>query len=114
MAIFKHTLAGRLATFALAVITTMACVGQAHAQEIARKVQNKVAPTYPEIARKMRISGTVKLLVVVASNGTVKSTTVVGGNPVLVNAATDAVKKWKYEPAPQPSTGVVEFRFAPE
>jgi TonB family protein len=78
-----------------------------------RKVKNKVPPTYPEIARKLGLSGTVKLEVVVAPNGSVKDTKVIGGHPILVSAAQDAVKKWKFEAASGESTGTVEFRFDP-
>jgi TonB family protein len=79
---------------------------------IDRKVKTKVSPIYPEIARKMGISGTVKLELVVALNGAVKETKVIGGHPILVTAAVDAVKKWKFEPASAESTGMVEFKFA--
>ena len=80
---------------------------------IDRKVKSKVPPAYPEIARKMGISGTVKLELVVAPNGSVKETKVIGGHPILVTAAVDAVKKWRFEPASAESTGIVEFKFAP-
>jgi protein TonB len=87
----------------------------AYAQdELARKVKNKVAPVYPEIARKMSISGSVKVVVVVAPNGSVKSTKLVGGHPLLVNAAMDALKQWKFETASEESTGTVEFKFQPQ
>ncbi len=79
--------------------------------ELARKVKTKVPPSYPELARRMNIRGTVKVLVVVSRDGTVKDSRVVGGNPILVNSAVDALKKWKFEPATEESTGVVEFRF---
>ena len=79
---------------------------------IDRKVKTKVSPTYPELARKMGISGIVKLQLVVALNGAVKETKVIGGHPILVTAAVDAVKKWKFEPASAESTGIVEFKFA--
>ncbi len=82
--------------------------------EITRKVKNKVAPVYPEIARRMNISGVVKLVVVVAPNGNVTSTKVLGGHPLLISAAQDAIKKWKFEAGPEESTGVVEFTFKPE
>lgn len=78
-----------------------------------RKIKNKVSPNYPEIARKMNLAGVVKLEVTVAPNGTVKDTKVIGGNPILVNAAADAVKKWRFEPANDESVGVVEFKFDP-
>ena len=52
-----------------------------------------------------------KLGVVVAPDGRVESTKVVGGNPVLIQAAVDAVRKWKYEADPQRTSEVVELKF---
>jgi TonB family protein len=83
-------------------------------RELTRKAKTKVAPAYPELARRMNIMGTVKVLVVVAPNGSLKDTKIVGGNPLLVNAAMDALKKWKFEPADSESTGTVEFKFQPQ
>jgi len=82
-------------------------------EDLDRKVKSKVSPSYPEIARKMGLAGTVKLQVVVAANGNVKDTKVIGGHPILVTAAVDAVKKWRFETAGGESTGTVEFRFDP-
>jgi TonB family protein len=78
-------------------LSTAAIVpGSAVAQEEStRKVKTKV--DYPDLAGRMSIHGMVKLVVVVAPNGTPKDTKVVGGNPLLVNAALDAVKQWKFE-----------------
>ena len=83
-------------------------------EELSRKPKTKVAPTYPDMARRMRISGNVRLSVVVAPNGTVKSSKAIGGHPVLVNAAMNAIKQWKFETAPTESSGVVEFKFQPQ
>jgi TonB family protein len=83
-------------------------------EELTRRPKTKVSPVYPLVARRMSIAGTVRLAVVVAPNGTVKSTRVIGGHPILVNAATDAMKQWRFEPAPTESTGVVEFKFQPQ
>jgi TonB family protein len=82
-------------------------------EQLTRKVKTRVAPVYPDIARRMNITGTVRVLVVLSSNGTVKSTKLVGGHPILVNAAMNALKKWKFEPASDESTGLVEFKFQP-
>ena len=82
--------------------------------ELSRKPRTKVAPVYPDVARRMGVTGTVKLSVVVAPNGTVKSSKVIGGHPVLVNAAMDAMKQWKFESAPSESSGTVEFKFQPK
>ncbi|HTM35939.1 MAG TPA: energy transducer TonB [Terriglobales bacterium] len=82
-------------------------------ESLERKVKSRVSPIYPEIARKMNLAGVVKLEVTVTPSGTVKDTKVIGGNPILVNAAADAVKKWRFEPANDESVGVVEFKFDP-
>ena len=100
-----------------AALTGMALLlplpGHAQQAEITRKAKTKVSPAYPELARRMSISGVVKVQVVVAPNGTVKNTKVVGGHPLLVNAAVEAVKKWRFEAASEETTGVVEFKFDP-
>ena len=84
------------------------------AQEaVARKVKTQAAPNYPELARRMNITGVVKIEVKVDKNGTIKDTKILGGHPVLANAALDALKKWKYEAGPVETIGVVEFRFSP-
>jgi TonB family protein len=82
-------------------------------QEIDRKPKSKVAPVYPELAKRMNISGVVKILITVAANGTIKDVKLVGGHPLLASAAMDAVKKWRFEAGPQEATGIVEFRFDP-
>ena len=61
----------------------------------------------------MNLAGIVKLEVTVTPSGNVKDTKVIGGNPILVNAAADAVKKWRFEPADKEDVGVVEFKFDP-
>jgi len=76
-----------------------------------RKVASRIAPIYPDLARKMHIHGTVKVEAVVRPNGQVKTTRVLGGNPVLVDAAVDAVGKWKFEPAQAETTEVVQLTF---
>jgi len=104
----------RLKTLATLALSFLLIMTAAHAQEeINRKIKTKVQPGYPELARRMNISGTVKLQIVVAPNGTVKNSKVVGGHPLLATAATDAVKKWRFESAAEETTGLVEFRFNP-
>ena len=76
-----------------------------------RKIASRVAPVYPELAKKMHIHGVVRVEAVVRTNGSVKSTRVLGGNPVLVEAAQDAVSKWKFEPSQSETTEVVQLAF---
>jgi TonB family protein len=101
-------------TMALAAgLGGMALQGQEAQGEIVRRAKSKVPAVYPELARKMNITGTVKVEVVVAPNGSVKGAKVVGGHPVLANAALEAVKKWRFEPATMESSGIVDFKFEP-
>src|SRR5205823_4353501 len=61
-----------------------------------RKVVNRVVPAYPQLARTMNLKGTVRIEVLVAPNGVVKSVSVKGGHPVLVQAAENAIQKWRW------------------
>jgi TonB family protein len=81
--------------------------------ETQRKIVNRVVPLYPELAKKMQMAGTVRVEVIVAPNGKVKFTQVLGGNPVLAKAAVDAIEKWKWGPAPQDTKELIELNFHP-
>jgi TonB family protein len=81
--------------------------------EITRKAKSRVAPVYPEVAKRMSISGVVRIQITVAANGSIKDAKLVGGHPLLANAALDAVRKWRYEAASAESTGIVVFHFDP-
>ena len=93
------------------VVSSPCSRAQQNEPEVERKVVSKVAPVYPDLARRLNLRGVVKLIVVVAPDGKVKSTEVMGGNPVLSQAAVDAVRKWRYEAALEQTRGVVEIRF---
>ena len=85
--------------------------GQSVGEESKRKVKTRVSPVYPELAKRMNVTGKVKIEVVITSEGRVKSTRAVGGHPLLVQACLDAVKEWRFVAAPEESTQVVEFDF---
>jgi TonB family protein len=59
----------------------------------------------------MNVSGKVKIEVIITPDGKVRSTRVIGGHPLLVQACQDAVKEWKFFPAAEESTQVIEFDF---
>jgi TonB family protein len=56
-------------------------------------------PVYPELARRARIQGIVKLQVKVKADGSLEVQKVLQGEPVLADAAADAVKRWRAKPA---------------
>jgi protein TonB len=58
----------------------------------------QVKPSYPAFARSQNLSGNVQLLAVVAANGRVSKVEVISGDPILVAAAVDAVRQWRYKP----------------
>jgi TonB family protein len=76
-----------------------------------RKVKTSVKPVYPDVARQMHITGTVRLEATVAPDGKVRDARVVGGSPMLAQEASNAVKKWKYEEAPKETVEVVEVVY---
>jgi len=97
--------------FAAALMTVVfAFTLLAHGDDAPRKIKSKVNPQYPELARKMNVSGSVRLELVVAANGQVKTVKPLGGHPLLIDAAQSAVKQWRYEPGTE-ATEVVEIRF---
>ena len=99
---------GLLAGFPLKV-----CFGQNEQGTGVRRIMNKVVPVYPQVARAMGLSGTVKLEVLVQPNGSVKSTQVKGGNPLFAQSAQSAIREWKWEKTDRDSTELVEFHFNP-
>ena len=70
-----------------------------------------VSLAVPELARRMNITGKVKIEVVIAPDGHVKTSRAVGGHPVLVQSCLDAVRDWKFEAAPEETTQMIEFDF---
>jgi TonB family protein len=101
-----------LASAAMAALCAATGFAQtATTDEGKRKVRSRVAPTYPELAKRMSVTGKVKIEVIIAPDGHVKSTRAIGGHPLLVQSCTDAVKEWKFFPAPEETTQVVEFDF---
>ena len=86
---------------------------------MAKDLLHKVPPEYPAEALAAKISGTVVFHAILATDGSVKDVQVVSGPPQLVDAATNAVKQWKYrtftlngQPAEIETTIPVVFNLA--
>lgn len=95
--------------------TSLACAQNASAEAVpGRRVVSRIAPAYPALAKKLHLQGSVKVEAVVRPDGAVKSTRVIGGHPVLVNAATEAVNRWRFEPGPNETTEIIELTFIPQ
>ena len=61
-----------------------------------RKLITRVEPDYPETLKRLNIGGTVRLRVSISAKGNVEDVELLGGNPILGEAAAAAVKKWVY------------------
>jgi TonB family protein len=94
-------LAGLLLTF----------IGGAAYGQSERKVLANPAPVYPELARRMHLTGMVKVVVIIGADGQIKNEEFQGGHPVLINAVQSALKDWKYAPGPSETKVMLEFKF---
>lgn len=59
---------------------------------------HKVTPVYPPLAKQARVSGVVRFTAVIGKDGAIQNLQLVSGHPLLVPAATEAVKQWMYRP----------------
>lgn len=93
---------------ALVVLVALSLPGRAEE----RAIKSRVAPVYPEIAKRMRITGMVKVQVTVDADGKVIDAKAVNGNHVLGAAAEEAVRKWKFESGAGNATVDIDLNFA--
>ena len=92
-------------------VTPKASAQQNSTESAGRKVRTRIVPDYPSLAKQMNVTRKVKIEATVAAVGHVLTTKVIGGSPLLVNSALEALKKWRFEPAPKDTTETVEFEF---
>ncbi len=108
----RNNCRGRILGSALLAMALSLGVANLRAQE-GRKALSNPAPTYPEVAKKLRLVGTVKVQVLIAADGRIKEKNFIGGHPILVNAVEETLKNWKYAPASGETTTQLEFNFHP-
>jgi TonB family protein len=94
-----------------AIVVPGALSQETVSDSVKRKVKSKVVPEFPALAKQMNVTGKVKIEATISAEGRVTSTKVVGGSPLLVNSAMDALKKWRFEAAAKESTEIIEFDF---
>lgn len=99
------------AIFTLSSAVALASGPATEASEGTRAVLNRIPPQYPELARRMHISGVVVLRVLVQPNGTVAETHVQSGHALLGQAATQAVAQWRFAAAPEPTFVNINVQF---
>ncbi len=96
---------------AAALVLLLAMAAPARAGDD-RAIKSRVAPIYPEIAKRMKIVGVVRIEATVDQQGKVTEVKTLSGNHMLSVAAEDAVRQWKFVPAPEDSTVNVDVNFA--
>lgn len=88
------------------IVAALCVVGIASAEDVKQVPQSealsaivsKESPTYPPIARQMKMEGVVEVKVTISETGRVEESETVSGNPILARAAIDAVRHWKFKP----------------
>jgi TonB family protein len=94
------------------LVTVVRAQNQQPSVESRRRVVRRVAPEYPLAAKRIGLGGTVKVVAVVGTDGSVKKVEPVGGSPILMQAAQTAITQWKYAPGTE-SQESVELHFTP-
>jgi TonB family protein len=103
-----------LSLLSVPVLTVALLPLPAHGQVAGeRKVITRIEPDYPDTLKRLYIGGVVRIEAVVAPDGTVESTQLVGGNPILGQTAMRAIKQWKYAQANIKEKLIVKLEFDP-
>jgi hypothetical protein len=101
----------------LALAMTLALPRSIVAQQVhsegKRKFIVQIQPVVSPLARRLNLSGTVRLRVTVSPAGDAIRTEELGGSPLLVKAATDGVSRAKWEAAPLQTKEIIEIIFSP-
>jgi TonB family protein len=92
-------------------VRTLAVIPAGNGAE--RKLITRVEPEYPETLKRLNIGGTVRLQVTISPKGYVEDVHLLGGNPILGDAATSAIKRWVYTSAHSRSTAEITIPFDP-
>ena len=108
------------APFAIVLLAIVAVIftgvrlsAQSSAGDAPRRIKVAVRPEYSALAKRLNLSGTVRVEVLIAPDGKVKKARVVGGHPVLALDAERAAMLTEFEPAAKESTQVLEFLVGP-
>jgi TonB family protein len=108
LGVWRRTTKVAFQAAALAIVVALAIPARAGDD---RAVKSRIPPVYPEIAKRLKISGEVKLQAVVDAQGKVKDVKALSGNHMLALAAEDAVRQWKFDSGSGEATVVVAVNF---
>lgn len=102
-----------LAGVTLFLILSPKLAAQSAGGDAPRRIKVAVKPEYSPLAKRLNLTGVVRVEVLVAPDGKVKKAHVIGGHPVLALDAERAAMLTEFEPAAKESTQVIEFRIGP-
>lgn len=108
----KRKMGQRVGGFRAAALALLIAIALPAGAANDRAVKTKVPPVYPELAKRMKITGVVKVEATVDPDGKVTAVKIISGNSSLQNAAEDAVRKWKFVAGDGTATVNVDVNFA--
>jgi TonB family protein len=111
--VFDLNIRLKMALLSLLAATTLFLGASNLPAQDGRKALYNPEPPYPEVARRLRLSGTVKVQVTITPDGKIKDTKITGGHPIFVNSVEQTLKEWKFTPASAETTTTLEFSFKP-
>jgi TonB family protein len=109
--LFLHASAALCLAAALAFLPSAVVPQENAPKENQPKLLKKVIPAYPEILKKMNVSGTVRVQVTIAADGTVKDVEARGGNAIFIDSVAAAVRNWKFVPGERQRTADISVSF---
>jgi TonB family protein len=83
-------------------------------EEALKAVREKIQPVYPQMAKQLHLQGVVTLEARISESGGVGDVKALTGNPVLMNAAVAAMKRWKFTPFSadgKPAKAIADISF---
>jgi TonB family protein len=105
--LFLHAAAALCLAALFAALPSVAVPQESQAPRLLKKV----IPAYPEILKKMNVSGTVKVQVTIAADGSVKDVEVKGGNAIFIDSVSAAVRNWKFVSGERQRTADITVNF---
>ena len=113
-AVSRHQATRALLATLLALMLLIAradIAAQTASPDVSRRIKVAIKPEYSDLAKRLKLSGVVRVEVLIGADGKVKKAHVVGGHPVLALDAEKAALMTEFESATKESTQVLEFRF---
>jgi TonB family protein len=109
--LISHAIAALCLAAALAFLASAVVPQENPPKENQPKLLKKVIPAYPDILKKMNVSGTVRVQVTIAADGSVKDVEARGGNAIFIDSVASAVRSWKFVPGERQRTAEITVSF---